>query len=326
MGALTAAGATINFVALAFHNGKLHGTRNISSATAPEVLYEIDLVTLVATQVYAYPTTFDFGGLDTDVTTGLLYGLTDAAAAPAVRGLYRIDPVAMTTTFLAPYPPSRTDIDALAVHNGLAYYVTDGPNTTQANFYVFDVATGMQVSTIPSPFTGSGTFCAATWVGNGTPPQSTPYCFGDGTGTACPCANSGATGNGCASSINAAGANLATSGSASIAADTLVLQGSGMPDSSALYFQGTMQLGGGLGVAFGDGLRCVGGSIVRLKTVTNAGGSSQYPQAGDPSVSVKGQVVAPGLRDYQVWYRNAASFCTISTFNLTNGVEVSWQP
>ncbi|MEQ1728806.1 MAG: hypothetical protein ABL982_10525, partial [Vicinamibacterales bacterium] len=41
------------------------------------------------------------------------------------------------------------------------------------------------------------------------PPAGVPYCFGDGTGTACPCGNAGAAGNGCASSINANGANLA---------------------------------------------------------------------------------------------------------------------
>jgi hypothetical protein len=321
MGNITYQAASIAPVSLSFHNGKLYTTRNLS----PEAVYEINLATLDCTLIYQYPAGFDFGGLDHDGSTGVLYGLTDTATAPDVRGLYSIDLVAMTHTFLAPYPAGETDIDGLAVANGLAYFVSDGPNTTQASFYVIDVATGMQVATIPSPFTGSGTFSAATWAGN-APPQSTAYCFGDGTGTACPCANSGASGNGCASSVNPSGANLTTSGSPSIGADTLVLLGSGMPDSSALYFQGTTQSGGGLGVPFGDGLRCVAGTIVRLKTVTNVGGSSQYPQAGDPSVSVKGMILAPGIRTYQVWYRNAAAFCTASTFNLTNGVEVSWQP
>jgi hypothetical protein len=55
---------------------------------------------------------------------------------------------------------------ALAAHrSGLAYYVTDGPNTAQANFYVFNIATGLQIGTLPSPFTGSGTFSAATYIG-----------------------------------------------------------------------------------------------------------------------------------------------------------------
>ncbi len=153
---------------------------------------------------------------------------------------------------------------------------------------------------------------------------ATPFCFGDGTGTACPCGNSGAAGNGCASSVNANGANISVSGNSSLSGDTLLLSGSGMPDSSALYFQGTNQQAGGAGVVFGDGLRCAGGTVVRLKTVTNVAGASQYPQGGDPSVSVRGLVTTPGTRTYQIWYRNAAAFCTPSTFNLSNGVSVSW--
>jgi hypothetical protein len=77
---------------------------------------------------------------------------------------------------------------------------------------------------------------------------------------------------------------------------------------------------------FGDGLRCASGTVIRLKTVTNVGGASQYPEAGDPSVSVRGLVTAPSIRTYQCWYRNAAAFCTASTFNLSNGVQVQWTP
>ena len=150
--------ATVNFVGLGFRDGMLVGTRNIST----EAVYEIDVNTLVATQTYVYPSTFDFGGLDYDPVAGELYGLTDSPSTD--RGLYEIDDVAQTTTFIAPYPAGETDIDGLAVFNGVAYYVTDGPNTTQADFYVFDVATGMQTGTIPSPFTGSGTFAAAAYV------------------------------------------------------------------------------------------------------------------------------------------------------------------
>ena len=154
-------------------------------------------------------------------------------------------------------------------------------------------------------------------------PPFTAYCFGDGTGAACPCANNGAAGNGCASSINPAGGNIAGSGTASLAADTLVLTGSGLPNSTALYFQGTTQIAS----AFGDGLRCAGGSVIRLGTKVNAAGTSVYPGAGDQPVSVRGSVATAGsVRNYQVWYRNAAAFCTPSTFNLTNGLSVTWQP
>ena len=98
-----------------------------------------------------------------------------------------------------------------------------------------------------------------------------------------------------------------------------------MPNASALYFQGTSRVNAGAGSVFGDGLRCVGGAVVRLGTKLNSGGASTFPSAGDPSVSVRGGVTAPGcVRYYQVWYRNAATFCTASTFNLTNGLRIAW--
>jgi hypothetical protein len=160
------------------------------------------------------------------------------------------------------------------------------------------------------------------YLGNG----STSFCAGDGTGTACPCGNNGSAGNGCASSVAASGASLTSTGLPSIATDTLTLVGSSMPNSSALYFQGTAQSGGGLGSLFGDGLRCAAGSVIRLGTKLNAGGASSYPAAGDLTISVKGLNSVGAVRDYQCWYRNAAAFCTASTFNLTNGIQVTWQP
>jgi len=123
--------------------------------------------------------------------------------------------------------------------------------------------------------------------------------------------------------VNAAGANLAATGVASISADTLVLTGSGMPGTATtLYFQGDAQID----VVFGDGKRCVATNVVRLGTKTNAGGSSSYPEPGDLSISVRGGCSVGDVKNYQGWYRNAASFCTADTFNLTNGVRVVWSP
>ncbi len=150
-------------------------------------------------------------------------------------------------------------------------------------------------------------------------------CAGDGTAAACPCGNSGAASHGCANSVNPLGASLAATGTTSLSFDTLVLLGTGMPNSPALYFQGTGTLNGGQGAAFGDGLRCASGAIVRLATRSNVLGASVYPSPGDPPVSVRGGVTSPGPRTYQVWYRNADPlYCTPATFNLTNGLEVTW--
>lgn len=160
LGTMMFGASTVNFVGLGFRNGKLYGTRNI----ATEAVYEIDPASLVATQVYVYPSSFDFGGVEVDPTTGILYGLSDTAPAGSPVGLYEIDIAAQSTTFKAGYPAGETDIDGLAVYNGIAYYITDGPNTTQMYFYKYDIASGSLLGTIPSPFTGSGTFCAGTWV------------------------------------------------------------------------------------------------------------------------------------------------------------------
>jgi len=168
--------ATVNFVALAFRDGKLLGTRNI----ATEAVYEIDTTSLVASQVYVHPTAFDYGGLEVDAANGKLYGLNDSTTAPGGRGLYEIDTVAGTDTWKAGYPAGETDIDGLAVHNGVAYYVTDGPNTTQANFYVYDIATGTQTGTLASPFTAGGTFSAATFVSDPIPEPTTMAVLGLG--------------------------------------------------------------------------------------------------------------------------------------------------
>jgi endonuclease I len=151
------------------------------------------------------------------------------------------------------------------------------------------------------------------------------YCAGDGTGTACPCANHAPAGSGagCLNSL-AQGATLRATGVASIAGDTLRLSGAGMPNSSALYFQGTTQ--DAAGTVFGDGKRCAAGSVIRLGTKVNAAGGSQWPGAGDPAVSVRGAVPAGATRHYQVWYRNSAAFCGPSTFNLSNGLSISWTP
>ncbi len=151
------------------------------------------------------------------------------------------------------------------------------------------------------------------------------YCFGDGSGTACPCGNTSPAGSlsGCLNSLGMSG-RLQGAGTPSISFDTLILQASGMASASALYFQGTAMTVGGAGQVFGDGLRCASGTIVRLGLKQNVGGASQFPEAGNPSVSIKGLCHTGDTRFYQVWYRNAGAFCTPSTFNLTNGLQVTW--
>jgi hypothetical protein len=147
------------------------------------------------------------------------------------------------------------------------------------------------------------------------------YCFGDGTGTACPCGNHGASGRGCANSVNPNGALLAVSGILATGNDTAVLTASGTPGTVlCVFFQGTAT---SAGAVFGDGLRCTGGTVSRIGSKSAVAGSASYPGAGNAPLST-GVPSGGALRTYQAWYRNPANFCTPGTFNLTNGVRITW--
>jgi hypothetical protein len=152
-------------------------------------------------------------------------------------------------------------------------------------------------------------------------------CFGDGSGTACPCGNASnpAEQAGCLNALGTPG-QLVAAGTASISADSLVLSGTGMPDGGTLYFQGTATLTSGAGVVLGDGLLCAGGTIIRLGVHINVGGTSQFPTAGDPSIAAAGLIGTPGPRLYQSWYRDSVPFCTGATNNLSNGWLTVWAP
>ncbi|MAF67111.1 MAG: hypothetical protein CMJ84_15815 [Planctomycetes bacterium] len=152
---------------------------------------------------------------------------------------------------------------------------------------------------------------------------SQAYCFGDGTGSGCPCGNFGGSGEGCANGTGLGGL-LAAGGSPSIAAAELVLEGSQLsPNQPGLYFQGDNAVNGGMGVTFGDGLRCAGGSVARLQ-VRVADGLGNSSTTID--IAAAGGVSAGITKRYQLWYRDPQASPCSTTFNLTNGMEIFWLP
>jgi Tol biopolymer transport system component len=146
------------------------------------------------------------------------------------------------------------------------------------------------------------------------------YCFGDGSGTLCPCGNTGGPEEGCANSTGS-GARLWGSGSASVSADSLrFLAAQLVPSQPALLFAGLNAVNNGDGLQFGDGLRCAGGSVVRLGTQTaDATGQAEW----GPGLGAMGGWLPGDVRRFQVWYRDPSppGPCG-SGFNLTNGVEI----
>lgn len=151
------------------------------------------------------------------------------------------------------------------------------------------------------------------------PPIGSAYCFGDGSGTPCPCGNAGTSGNGCANGSFAEGAHLEASGEIDGVLLTLT---QGTPGEPVLFFQGVNAVNGGAGVLFGDGLRCAGGSLVRLGVESmDANGESTL----SGTIQRNGGGAAPGeTRYYQGWYRNPTGSPCGFTFNLSNGVQVDY--
>jgi hypothetical protein len=93
--------------------------------------------------------------------------------------------------------------------------------------------------------------------------------------------------------------------------------------TTCLFFQGTTDAAPD--TAFGDGLRCAGGTTRRIGSKVASGGIATYPEPGDEPIVLRGAIPVGGaVRTYQAWYRNAASFCTPATFNTTSGVRVLW--
>jgi len=147
----------------------------------------------------------------------------------------------------------------------------------------------------------------------------TPFCFGVG----CPCGNDDPDA-GCVNSTGS-GATLGLGGSASVGADDLLLHGAGIrPNAPGLAFAGSIQLNGGNGNPFGDGLQCAGGGVKRLGVqVASPSGDATW---GPGLVASHALAIAGQTRTLQIWYRDPMTGPCTNDFNTTHGVELVFQP
>jgi len=162
----------------------------------------------------------------------------------------------------------------------------------------------------------------------------TPYCFGrTDQGNPCPCGNDNdgtdPLGAGCAHDDAAAGARLYASGLASVTGDTLLLEGVRGPISnSSLYFQANNNLDGN-GAFLGDGIRCAGGGLIRLKVkLTDATGYANSSPAviTTRSASFGHTIVAGETLYYQWWFRDINGSPCGTENNTSNGYQITWLP
>jgi hypothetical protein len=181
-----------------------------------------------------------------------------------------------------------------------------------------------------------GNFHLQLYSGNVVLPNVSPmvaYCDPASSGViACPCGNPAAgSARGCDNSAATGGASISASGSANLGGDTLSFTTAGQrPTGTTILLQGTASIA--TGAAFGQGVRCVGGSLKRLYVQAAVGGSITAPPVGGPTVSARsatlGDVIAPGThRFYSAYYRDPIILggCNVLfTFNITNAGDVLW--
>jgi len=153
----------------------------------------------------------------------------------------------------------------------------------------------------------------------------------------CPCANPpiGPV-RGCDNSSATGGAALTASGGSFLSSDSLVFETSGeKPSVLSILMQGNGAIPSG--VIHGQGVRCLGGTIIRRLFVAQAsGGSIRVPDfgLGQSTVSArsaaKGDVIqAAESRYYLVYYRDPVVLggCPPTrTFNATQTGLVRWSP
>jgi hypothetical protein len=136
----------------------------------------------------------------------------------------------------------------------------------------------------------------------------------------CPCGNAGTSETGCANSTGV-GAGLEGDGTDGVTNDDLEFTAFQIrPGALGVLFQGDALSNGGQGVPFGDGVVCVGGSVVRLGSRF---GDALGLASWGPGLAMQGQWVAGQTRYFQVRYRNVNGPC-MSNFNYTNALMVTF--
>jgi hypothetical protein len=279
------------------------------------------------------------------VNTTVVNGNTDILTAFPVPHKTRVanswTMIIGTNTHAAGFFPGPADQDQ---PNNNAWMVGGTPNLNLA-------ALG---AAAPLPPTNMNSAIPCTWLlrlidttdTTLNPGTGVPTCFGDGTGTLCPCGNGSGPGEGgCRTNFPGGGCGAATqtgtlltaSGSTSLGAQAdpttrLVLTANNTTTQPGLFFSGSNTIGGGAGVVFGDGLRCCGQNVIRhqLTDLPPPVGGGNCPANGSTTVNVTSTGTPPTAgqkKCYQYWYRNpgARSICG-TNFNLSNAISITWQP
>jgi hypothetical protein len=124
--------------------------------------------------------------------------------------------------------------------------------------------------------------------------------------------------NYCLASANSTGfaGSISALGSRSLSASDLLLSVVGVPDQPFLFFHGGSQNQ----LPMGNGYLCVTGGLTRILPVGFGSGGLATAIVNLPTVGI----VAPGVRNFQCWFRDPAAGG--SGFNTSDAISVNFTP
>ncbi len=208
--------------------------------------------------------------------------------------------------------------DGVALSDGLAISGATSPtllisSTTFAHAGNYDVVVMNGCSSIASS-------PATLTVAN--PPLGTVLCSGDGSGPGCPCGNDKDPGEGCQNSTGNGG-RISGAGTPSLFAADAVITATDLPqDQPGIFFMGSNLVNGGVGVAFGDGLRCVQAT---KRFAVQYSGPEGVLTLSDPASLAPTEISPGATRYFQGWFRDPVGPCS-SGWNTTPAYEVTFTP
>ena len=221
---------------------------------------------------------------------------------------------------LEPYTPNAL---VLAARQGNVVVGTDiqllpvGSGVHEVTLIVSGIVFDNLILSSSGPNDGGRTPAVIDEIRTLTAPAGFQFCYGDGSGSACPCGNETTITSGCANSTGQ-GALAYAYGSTSLALDQLEFGATFLPSGvpALLFSSGSTPGGSSFGVPFGDGLRCLSGPVRRLG-VEFVQPDGRVNWVDQQLLSRSG--IAPGNTAYfQVWYRDPLGPCG-SGFNFSNG-------
>lgn len=125
----------------------------------------------------------------------------------------------------------------------------------------------------------------------------------------------------CAATNNSTGqpALISYTGTVSIAANNFALVASGLPNNTfGVFYYGSTETQ----TVFGNGFRCVGGSVFRLGVQQASPTGVMTRAINFPSLVGPGAINAGSTKKFQCWYRNPAAGG--AGFNLSNGLSATF--